>query len=246
MVKGIGTPTSWVPIAKRSHNWGNRMNEHMVKLAVLTQGSVKSRTTTVPTEGEVGDAYIHPSNKKVYVWIPEWNDGDEIQPGQWYVINPQAGLILMVLDENKWYAYGITETWEVLWDPEKSHRAIAREFSFYVPYLVRPRSTLFSYVATQETTIEAGAPGSGAYCDVPPIAPVTFNILKGGGSVGSIEFAAGEHYGNITLDEDQIIVPTIEEGMYMQANSFSVRSGEYTYGMEGLNVTIAAKIRSID
>jgi hypothetical protein len=180
------------------------------------------------------------------VWVPAWNDGDSDIAAEWYVITPTVGLIMYVEDEEKWFFYNQMGAWQQLWDPLKQHRPIPREFSFYNPYLVRPRSIIFSYVATQEFVIEAGAPGSGAFCELPPSGEVIFNIIVSGDSVGSITFNSGSIYGTVSIPNEVVVLPTIEENMYERANLFSVNSPMETKGMEGLNVTIVGKIRSID
>lgn len=235
-------------IAKRSNNWGRTMNEHMVKLAALTHGAVKSRTTAIPAASAAsdGDVYIDPATDRVYIFVPAWNDGETAYADDWYFVQPSVGLIMYVEDEQKWYAYTQIGEWQMLWDPTLVHRSIARDFSFYNPYLVRKKAILFSYVATQETTIPAGAAGSGAYCEVAPTAEVVLNLLHNSASVGSITFAAGATEGVVSFPSEVTITPTIEESMYTQARVFQIRSPDDTFGMAGLNVTIKAKIRSID
>lgn len=248
MTRNLGAASSWTMIGKRSNNWGRQMNEHMVKLAALTQGAAKSRTTAIPSAGSAseGDIYIDPATDRVYIFVPAWNDGDTAYPDDWYFVTPTPGLVMFVDDENKWYCFTQLGEWQMLWDPTLTHRSVQREFSFYNPYMVRKKAILFSYVATQETTIEEDAPGSGAFCEVAPTDVVVLNLLHNGTSVGSITFAAGETEGVVSFPAEVTITPTIEETMYTQARVFQIRSPNDTFGMEGLNVTIKCKIRSID
>lgn len=247
MVLNIGNAGSFIQVAKRSHAWGERFNWQLIRLSVLTHGSAKSRTTAIPGSGTEGDVYIHPSNNNIYVWVDAFNNGDTVIPAQWYVINTALGVKMFIEDEDKWVFFNQMGEWQVMFDLNKNHRAIAREFHWYNPYLIRPSSTLFSYVATQEWVIEAGAPGSGAHCEIAPVGgSVVFNIFARGPQVGTITFAAGSLDGVVDIPDEVVVLPTVEENMYEKAHVFQVRSPANTRGMEGLNVTICGKIRSID
>lgn len=246
MVLNIGNAGSFVQVAKRSHEWGQKMNWQLIRLAVVTHGAALSKETAVPTTGTEGDVYIHPSNGDIYVWVEEFEDLLDIIPAQWYVIGKSQGLKMFVADEDKWYFVNQMGEWQLLFDLNKTHRSIPREFSWYNPYLIRPSSTLFSYVATQEWVIEAGAPGSGAFCEIAPSSAVSFTIRARGPVVGSIDFAAGSQDGVVNIASEVVVLPTVEENMYERAHVFTVSSPADLYGMEGLNVTICGKIRSID
>jgi hypothetical protein len=246
MVLPIGNAASFIQVAKRSHLWGERMNWQLIRLAVLTHGAAKSKTDSVPATGAPGDVYIHPINKNIYVWVEEFDDGDDIIPEQWYVITRALGVTMYVADEDKWYFLNQMDEWQLKFDPSKEHRAIQREFKWYNPYLIRPNSVLFSYVATQEWVIEAGAPGSGASCEIAPSSPVTFTIFARGPQVGTITFAAGSLDGVVNIASEVVVLPTVEENQYEKAHVFQVRSPANLYGMEGLSVTICGEIRSID
>jgi len=246
MVLNIGRAGTARQFSKRSHNWGTLMNWNLIRMAVVTHGAALSKTTVPPATGEENDVYIHPSNGNIYVWVEEFNDGDDIIPAQWYIITTVLGLKMYVADEDKWYFYNQMNEWQLLFDPNKTHRAIPREFSWYNPYLIRPNSTLFSYVATQEWVIEAGAPGSGAYCEIAPTQPVSFTIRARGPVVGSITFDAGSLDGSVNIPDEVVCLPTVEENEYEKAHVFQVSSPANLHGMEGLNVTICGKIRSID
>lgn len=249
MVRNIGRASAWTPVGKRSHSWGRKMNDQIVKFGALLQGAVKSMTTPLPGAGVDGDIYIDPADRRIKVWIVAWNDGDGPIAAEWNVIEPTRGLIMYVTDQNKWYSY--TEisggTWQLLWDPAKTHRAIAREFSFYAPYLIRPNQDAFCYVATKEFTIAAGAPGTGASCEIAPVGgSVVYSIRKNTTEIGTITFAAGSTTGVISFPSEQVILPTIQENMFEQANMLRIRAPANTRSMEGLCLTIAGKIRSID
>lgn len=246
MTKNIGSAASWNQIAKRSNTWGAKMNEQIIKFGALIQGSVLSMTTPLPASPSVGDVYINPANGRVCIWVDEFNDGETTHPAEWYVITQTVGLVMLVRDLNKWFVYTNLDEWQMLWDPEKSHRAIPREFSFYAPYRLRPRKTIFSYVATQEFVIEAGAPGSGAFCEIAPTATVVLTISKGGVSVGTVTFTAGATDGTVSIPSEVVVLPAVEESMYTQANVLTISSPVDTFLIEGVNVTICGEIRSID
>ena len=247
MVLQIGNAGSFIQISKRSHNWGQRMNWQLIRLATITHGAALSKTTPIPPTGNPGDVYIHPTNDDIYVWVEEFEDTDATVPAQWYVIGATMGLKMYVEDVNKWFFFNQMGAWQQLFDPDKTHRAIQREFKWYNPYLIRPNSVLFSYVATQEWVIEAGAPGSGAHCEIAPVGgSVVFNIFARGPQVGTITFAAGSTDGVVDIPSEVVVLPTVEENQYEKAHVFRVRSPANTRGMEGLNVTICGKIRSID
>lgn len=247
MTKNIGTPAAWTQISKGSHNWAFKMNEQIIKYGALIQGAAKSRTDALPGSGSPGDVYIHPTNDRIYVWVEEYNDGETVHPAEWYYITPTTGVLMLVIDENKWYCYTHIGEWQMVWDPALSHRAIKCERSFYAPYLIRPSKTIFSYVSTQEFVIPAGAAGSGAFCEVAPTGgSVTYNLVHQGSSQGTIVFAAGSTDGVVTVPSDIIVLPAVMENMYTQARVLTVVSPANTRGMEGLNVTLQGKIRSID
>ena len=247
MARNVGTSADWQQIPKRSHTWGRKVNDQLVKYGVLLQGSVKSRTDTVPASGASGDIYIHPTNKRIYAWVEAWNDGDGVIPAEWYIIQPTTGLVMHVQDVDKWYVYTQLADWQLLWDPSKSHRAIQREFAFYHPYLIRPSAKIFGYVATKEFAIAAGAPGSGSHCEIAPVGgSVVYSIRKGNAQIGTITFADGSTDGVIDFPNMQVILPAIQENMYEVANILQVVSPANIRSMQGLHVTIQGIIRSID
>lgn len=247
MTKSIGRAVSWNQIAKRSNGWGVKMNEQIIKFSVLMQGAAESRTDALPGSPADWDVYIHPTDDKIYVRAPAFNDGDNDHAAEWYTITPSVGLVMLVKDENKWYVYNNMSEWQMLWDPALSHRAIQREFSFYAPYRIRPNTIIFGYVATQEFTLEATPSGSGAFCEVAPTGgAVVFTIAAGGTTAGTITFADGATDGVVSIPVETVVLPTILENKYTSAKILTVRSPADTRGMQGLNCTLPGKIRSID
>jgi len=246
VVKNIGTTANWTQIPKRSNDWGPRMNEQLVKMAAMLHGSVKSRTTVLPANPAVDDMYIDPETKRINIWVGAFTDDGVTQPAEWYEIVPTLGVKMFVEDEFKWVLFNPNGNWQVIWDMNKSHRAIEREFSWYAPGNIRKNAVIFAYVAAQEFVIEAGAPGSGASCEVAPTSDVVFNVRKNNASVGNITFLAGQTEGVVNIPNEVAVLPAGQESLYVQANSLSIISPADTHGMIGLNATIRGKIRSID
>lgn len=250
MTKNIGVSNAWTAIGKYSQNWSQKMNQALVKMAVMLHGSVLGRVGALPGSPAVNDTYILTTDNAIYCWQPAVVDANDTPPvndaAQWYKITPTTGDKLYVVDENKFYVFDNLSTWNMFWDPSKSHRSIQREMTFYVPYLLRANATIFSYVASTEIAFPAGAAGSGAFCEVAPSAAVVFSIRKNNAVVGTISFASGNTDGVVAFPSEAVIVPSAQDGMYLRPNVLTVTSPANIAGMQGLNVSLRGKIRSID
>lgn len=247
MTLDLGRSNSWQYIPKYNHSWGHRYNQQMVKMATMLHGSVKSIVTVLPGGPAVNDTYLDLTDGKIYVWQPAVDDpNDDSGPAQWYTITPVVGDRLYVEDENMMYVLNSSNAWVVFWNPAQSHRAIARELTFYVPDIIRPTTDIIRYVASFEMAFPEDAEGSGAYAQTPPTDTVVFTLRRNNVQFGTITFTVGDSEGVVAIPAETVIVPTINEGQYTQANSFTVRSPANLRGMKDLSVSLRTKIRSID
>ena len=61
---------------------------------------------------------------------------------------------------------------------------------------------MFSYLAARPFTLKAGLSGSRAVLRVAPLDDMSFEIQKGGVSLGSIDFESGNTEGTFSFDDD--------------------------------------------
>jgi hypothetical protein len=243
----IGPMAALNRMGVRSNDWARQGNTNWIKMAAMFNPSVVSKTSALPESAPEGTLYIDPADKQVCMWVDAFDDGTPGTAG-WYAMGPNVGAFVYVEDQNAMYAWDKNVSdWKLLVDFDAPHQYVRREFSFYVPGLVRPSATIFSYVAGMEFTLEAGAPDSGANCEIAPTSAVTFNIVKSGATIGTIAFAAGSTSGVISVPSEIVINPALPgENQYVYANVLRIYSPGNVYGMNGLNVTLRGKIRAID
>lgn len=248
-MKNIGSTAQFSSFSKRSHNWGDRMNDQIVKMAVALHGSCIAFVDALPAENmQEGDTYVLTTTKRIYVWVNEIlidTIGPVIQPAQWYEMFPAPGFLILDRQAMIYYVFANGQ-WVLAWNVGAQHRVVQRELTFYNPYRVRPNSTLFLYCAGTELTLPDGVPGSGATLEVAPSGNLSLSILHNGAPIGSVFFAAGQTTGSVNVNGRRVIHPSIDDNKYVSAHTLSVVSPADTKSAEGLSMSIKGEIRSID
>lgn len=91
----------------QENNWNDWMDPNLLKLSVLVQLSVQSRTTVLPGAPSAGDKYIVPTAE---------TNGDNVavfDDGEWVYYPPKPGLLAWVEDDEEWRFWDGT-AWAVL------------------------------------------------------------------------------------------------------------------------------------
>lgn len=249
-MKPIGAANAFQTFVKRNNNWSEGMNDNLLKAAAVLHGSVRGIVSSLPGSPAANETYIRSTDNAIYVWVPARNDLDEDNnpitlPAEWFVITPIVGMSMLVEDQEKVFWFGPTG-WEEAWDLNAVHRSLEREVNLHIPYLLRNNSVLYEYVAGVELTIEAGAPGSGAFLDVAATDDVVFQIKHNGTNCGTISFDSGSIAGDIDFPGEVVVYPALVEHEYARAQNLTIHSPADTFGAQGLGITFRAKIRAID
>ena len=91
----------------QENNWNDWMDPNLLKLSVLVQLSVQSRTTVLPGAPGAGDKYIVPTAE---------TNGDSVavfDDGEWVYYPPKPGMLAWVEDVSQWRYWTGTE-WVLL------------------------------------------------------------------------------------------------------------------------------------
>lgn len=214
-----------------SHNWDAGMNGNFVKLSMLLHPSVKNLVTNFPATAAENQGLIETSTGRIGMF----------SNGQWWTVAPKIGALVYVEDLDQYWQFNPYNQWSMAIDLNAVYAPIERNLSFYAPGLVRPNSTLFTYIPTMEFTLPAGAPGSHATLAEPPIGG-DLVILMGG---STIVFPEGQVVGTFNVPSEMVIHPSETEGMYAQPSILTIRTTQ-TRNAEGLSLSLRGKIRAID
>jgi Protein of unknown function (DUF2793). len=217
------------------HGWGDAMSRNFLKMATLFPPTVVSRSTPLPTSAVNNTAYIDPSTGLINVWFD----------GGWNTISPKEGVLVYVADEQAYVHFNHHGQWVTAIDLNATQPPVPRSLNVYVPGRIRPDAPVFRYVAAMEFTLPAGAIGSTALLEVPPVgADVTFSVTGGSGS-GTITFANGSTVGVFNIPNDIVTLPSELQAEPAGAQALTIMAPEDLHGAEGLTISLRGQVRPL-
>lgn len=243
MTVSLGAINSYSTFSPTSHNWAEAMNHNLIKAAHSLHPSVKARVSSYPGSPSAGDCYLNTTNNVIGVYTAKHKaNGSDPDVYDWHEIGVAIGTLLYVENERKFIVYTNFSTWETAWDLDDTHPSMERSLTAFVPGFVAPGGRVINYVPSIEFAIPAGAPGSKAHLEEPPVGGNLVLSMTG----GSITFANGSTTGVFNVPSETVIRPSEFESMYSQPGTFQVTvAGGNTYDAKGLSVSIKGYLRSI-
>jgi hypothetical protein len=177
-----------------NNDWKDEMDQNLLKMSVLTQGTAKSRTAALPASAADGSVYIEPSGAGRIV---VFDDGDRC------FIDPSQGAWFYIEDTDTYAGYVDGIGWRTSIDPDAAEpEQQPLVLSFFVPGNVQASLAAFQHVVSSPFALPEALTGSKAYAATAPTGgDVIFEVRHNGQQCGSIHFTDGANVGSFTMPE---------------------------------------------
>ena len=163
-------------------NWDTGFNSSIKRNGTVLQLSVISWTVTAtPVSPTNGDVYIVPASGVSGAWVGQEKDVASYIEGAWEYFTPNEGWMAWVEDEDRHVMFDDASLWNGL-----------QPYDIGVTKggLPAVSEVLVRYPFPREVIFPSGLTGSQGVAAVAATAQTDFDVLKNGGSVGTIRFAA--------------------------------------------------------
>lgn len=224
-----------------SHDWAATMNNNLIKSAVLSNGSVLSRTKPIPDTAANGDTYINPETGEIWVFLA----------GVWYAITAVRGLQMYVVDEDVMLIN--VNGWKILYTLSADNPSVPRELNIFIKtgypgtsvFTLAP-SLEFSYVSGQKCPIIAETKGTASFQVIHT--GLHGQILQPDGIepkpkvVG--EGSLNGNTGSLVFSDSGTVLSGLYQGKYAQPDRLTVVCTAWS-GAENVSISLYGRVRGL-
>lgn len=183
--------------------WGNPMSDNMLLSALLLHPAPLSMTQATPPAVPVaGSQYVIPVGA-TGAWSGFANHLVAWVDGGWFSISPFVGLRVYVQDLAEFRWWDGSEWVEEFAEPGPSPGTIY-DIAVSVPYVPAPGEVVLILPIVQAMTLLAGAPGSRAASQVPPVSNAILSIRRGSTEVGTITLPSSGTAGSFQVPANAV------------------------------------------